>query len=212
MEYQSENHNHGYVRSFFSIFFKTKTARNRRCQVADVIAEQLGVESDKVTREVLHGAGGAGKGSGTIRLSEKIWSKNGEHLMVKHAETMGNNGKFGEHMGTWNKTFVEITGTLCWKKAETSHDTQPTVFSGPKDSEEFINVFTTMGELCHCGEFFLGKTQRWFQHVSTGELNTHMIMTSHDWSGKSMSEMGVLKRRTRVKMVKKKWWVPQSGP
>jgi len=65
MEYQSENHNHGYVRSFFSIFFKTKTARNRRCQVADVIAEQLGVESDKVTREVLHGAGGAGKGSGT---------------------------------------------------------------------------------------------------------------------------------------------------
>ena len=43
MEYQSENHNHGYVRSFFSIFFKTKTARNRRCQVADVIAEQLGV-------------------------------------------------------------------------------------------------------------------------------------------------------------------------
>ena len=96
MEYQSENHNHGYVRSFFSIFFKTKTAR----QVADVIAEQLGVESDKVTREVLHGAGGAGKGSGTIRLSEKIWSKNGEHLMVKHAETMGNNGKFGEHMGT----------------------------------------------------------------------------------------------------------------
>ena len=100
MEYQSENHNHGYVRSFFSIFFKTKTARNRRCQVADVIAEQLGVESDKVTREVLHGAGGAGKGPGTIRLSEKIWSKNGEHLMVKHAETMGNNGKFGEHMGT----------------------------------------------------------------------------------------------------------------
>ena len=64
--------------------------------MADVIAEQLGVEKDKVTREVLVQHGG--------------------HLMVKHAETIWETiwetmEKIWEH--ETEDTFVEITVERC---------------------------------------------------------------------------------------------------